>query len=165
MCGIVGMIGTRPVAPLLLDGLRRLEYRGYDSAGIATLVNGNIETRRASGKLDQLASRLDEQPLSGTLGIGHTRWATHGKPTEANAHPHVGGSVVVVHNGIIENYRALRDELNKKGCVFTSETDTETIAHLVSRLFVRRPDATTGNRHGPETPGRRICHRPDVQGT
>ncbi len=132
MCGIVGMIGARPASPLLLDGLRRLEYRGYDSAGIATLVNGKIETRRAEGKLDKLAARLAEQPLPGNVGIGHTRWATHGKPTETNAHPHVTDKVAVVHNGIIENYRELRDELEKKGCVFASETDTETIAHLIS---------------------------------
>lgn len=132
MCGIVGMIGGRAVSSLLLDGLRRLEYRGYDSAGIATLVGGKIETRRAEGKLDRLASRLMEQPLAGNVGIGHTRWATHGKPTEANAHPHVTDKVAVVHNGIIENYRELRNELEKKGCVFSSETDTETIAHLIS---------------------------------
>ena len=132
MCGIVGMIGARAASPLLLDGLRRLEYRGYDSAGIATLVNGKIETRRAEGKLDRLAARLAEQPLAGNVGIGHTRWATHGKPTETNAHPHVTDKVAVVHNGIIENYRDLRNELEKKGCVFSSETDTETIAHLIS---------------------------------
>jgi len=132
MCGIVGMIGVRPASPLLLDELRRLEYRGYDSAGIATLVNGKIETRRAEGKLDQLAQKLATDPLPGTIGIGHTRWATHGKPTEANAHPHKTDLVAVVHNGIIENYRELRDELEKKGCQFASETDTETIAHLIS---------------------------------
>ncbi len=135
MCGIVGMIGARDVAPLLLDGLRRLEYRGYDSAGIATLVAGAIKTRRAEGKLDHLAHRLFEQPLGGHVGIGHTRWATHGNPTEANAHPHVTDRVAVVHNGIIENYRALRNELEAKGCVFASETDTETIAHLLSALL------------------------------
>ncbi|MDE2029027.1 MAG: glutamine--fructose-6-phosphate transaminase (isomerizing) [Alphaproteobacteria bacterium] len=132
MCGIVGMIGSRPVSPLLLDGLRRLEYRGYDSAGIATLVGGKIDMRRATGKLDQLAARLDEQPLPGIVGIGHTRWATHGKPTEANAHPHATGKVAIVHNGIIENYRALRDDLGKKGHKFASETDSETIAHLIT---------------------------------
>ncbi len=132
MCGIVGMVGSRPVAPLLLDGLRRLEYRGYDSAGIATLVDGAIGLRRAQGKLDRLASRLSEEPLAGTVGIGHTRWATHGKPTEANAHPHATDSVAVVHNGIIENHRDLRAELESKGCAFASETDTETISHLLS---------------------------------
>ena len=132
MCGIVGMIGMRPVAPLLLDGLRRLEYRGYDSAGIATLVDGKIDIRRAEGKLDCLAKRLNEKPLGGNVGIGHTRWATHGKPTENNAHPHATDLVAVVHNGIIENYRELRNALEAKGCVFVSETDTETIAHLIS---------------------------------
>ncbi|MDE1900150.1 MAG: glutamine--fructose-6-phosphate transaminase (isomerizing) [Alphaproteobacteria bacterium] len=132
MCGIVGMIGSRPVSPLLLDGLRRLEYRGYDSAGIATLTNGVIDIRRATGKLDQLAQRLVDQPLAGHVGIGHTRWATHGKPTEANAHPHATAKVAVVHNGIIENYRALRTELEAKGHAFASETDSETIAHLIT---------------------------------
>jgi glucosamine--fructose-6-phosphate aminotransferase (isomerizing) len=132
MCGIVGMIGTQAVSPLLLDGLRRLEYRGYDSAGIATLVNGKIDTRRAEGKLDRLTQRLAEQPLPGHVGIGHTRWATHGKPTETNAHPHATDKVAVVHNGIIENYRDLRNDLEKKGHVFVSETDTETIAHLIT---------------------------------
>ncbi|MDD3370537.1 MAG: glutamine--fructose-6-phosphate transaminase (isomerizing) [Alphaproteobacteria bacterium] len=132
MCGIVGMVGKRDVASFLLDGLRRLEYRGYDSAGIATVVGGKIERRRAEGKLDALAGRLKDQPLPGHIGIGHTRWATHGKPTETNAHPHATDLAAVVHNGIIENYRELRDELKAKGCVFTSETDTEVIAHLVS---------------------------------
>jgi glucosamine--fructose-6-phosphate aminotransferase (isomerizing) len=132
MCGIVGIVGERPAAPLLLEGLRRLEYRGYDSAGIATLANGHIDYRRAEGKLDSLASRLQREPLAGTVGIGHTRWATHGKPTEDNAHPHVTDKVAVVHNGIIENYRELREELEKKQHRFRSETDTETVAHLVT---------------------------------
>jgi len=132
MCGIVGILGERTVAPLLLDGLKRLEYRGYDSAGIATLANGHIEYQRAEGKLDKLAERLQQQPLPGTVGIGHTRWATHGKPTEDNAHPHVTDKVAVVHNGIIENYRALREELRQKQHRFKSETDTETIAHLIT---------------------------------
>jgi glucosamine--fructose-6-phosphate aminotransferase (isomerizing) len=135
MCGIVGMIGSREAACFLLDGLRRLEYRGYDSAGIATISNGEIDRRRAEGKLDSLAHRLQVEPLPGKVGIGHTRWATHGKPTEANAHPHATDLVAVVHNGIIENYRVLRNELEKKGCVFQSETDTEVIAHLVSDLL------------------------------
>src|ERR1700744_5139020 len=132
MCGIIGGIGNEPAAPLVLDALRRLEYRGYDSAGIATLVNGRIERRRAQGKLTNLAKLLDEQPMTGTVGIGHTRWATHGMPTEANAHPHATDKVAVVHNGIIENFQELRAELEKKGCVFSSETDTETIAHLIT---------------------------------
>lgn len=132
MCGIVGMIGSRAVAPFLLDGLRRLEYRGYDSAGLASLAGGKIDIRRAEGKLDRLAQRLGEQPLAGHVGIGHTRWATHGKPTEANAHPHFTGKVALVHNGIIENYRDLRMEMEAKGHRFTSETDTETIAFLIT---------------------------------
>src|ERR1700683_2598170 len=114
MCGIVGILAERPVAPLLLDGLRRLEYRGYDSAGIATLTNGHIDNRRAEGKIEKLAAKIALQPLSGTTGIGHTRWATHGKPTEHNAHPHASDKVAVVHNGIIENHRELREELERK---------------------------------------------------
>src|SRR5262252_2730832 len=131
MCGIVGIIGSRPAAPLILDSLRRLEYRGYDSAGIATLVNGHIERRRAEGKLGNLAGVLDRSPLVGTTGIGHTRWATHGAPTESNAHPHGTSRVSVVHNGIIENHAELRAELEEAGQGFTTETDTETVAQLV----------------------------------
>ena len=132
MCGIVGVIGRRPAAPLLLDALRRLEYRGYDSAGIATLVAGRIERRRAPGKLDRLAERLDAEPLSGVTGIGHTRWATHGVPNETNAHPHVSEGVALVHNGIIENFLELRAELLAHGHSFATQTDTEVVAHLVS---------------------------------
>jgi glutamine---fructose-6-phosphate transaminase (isomerizing) len=131
MCGIVGVIGARPAAPLILDSLRRLEYRGYDSAGIATLVNGHIERRRAEGKLGNLAAALDRWPLPGTTGIGHTRWATHGAPTESNAHPHGTSRVSVVHNGIIENHAELRAELEAAGQEFSTETDTETVAQLV----------------------------------
>jgi len=131
MCGIVGVIGSRPAAPLLLDALRRLEYRGYDSAGVATLVNGHIERRRAPGKLANLAISLDERPLPGLTGIGHTRWATHGAPTEGNAHPHGTRRVAVVHNGIIENHAELRAELEREGQEFSTETDTETVAQLV----------------------------------
>lgn len=131
MCGIIGVIGREPAAPLVLDGLRRLEYRGYDSAGIATLVNGHIDRRRAEGKLANLATALGREPLAGTIGIGHTRWATHGAPTEANAHPHGTARVAVVHNGIIENHAELRAELEEKGQVFATETDTETVAQLV----------------------------------
>ncbi len=131
MCGIIGVIGTRPAAPLLIEGLRRLEYRGYDSAGVATLVDGQIERRRAQGKLVNLAASLDRTPLPGTTGIGHTRWATHGAPTESNAHPHGTERVVVVHNGIIENHAELRTELEAAGQVFATETDTETVAQLV----------------------------------
>ena len=137
MCGIVGVIGPRPAAPLLLDALRRLEYRGYDSAGIATLVDGRIDRRRAEGKLGNLAAALDAEPLTGSTGIGHTRWATHGAPTAQNAHPHGTKRVAIVHNGIIENHSALRAELEAAGQVFTSETDTETVAQLVD-LYLQR---------------------------
>jgi glucosamine--fructose-6-phosphate aminotransferase (isomerizing) len=131
MCGIVGVVGREDAAPRLLEGLRRLEYRGYDSAGIATLVNGHIERRRAEGKLVNLAGVLERQPLPGTTGIGHTRWATHGAPTERNAHPHGTARVSVVHNGIIENHAELRAELEAEGVVFETETDTETVAKLL----------------------------------
>ena len=132
MCGIVGIVGKEPVADRLLDGLRRLEYRGYDSAGIATDFEGAIERRRTSGKLVNLARELGEHPLPGDTGIAHTRWATHGGPTTNNAHPHATGEVALVHNGIIENFKSLRDELIARGRVFTSETDTEVVAHLIS---------------------------------
>jgi glucosamine--fructose-6-phosphate aminotransferase (isomerizing) len=132
MCGIIGIIGKREVAPLLLEGLRRLEYRGYDSAGIATLVGEGIERRRAEGRLDNLAQRLEREPLSGKTGIGHTRWATHGRPTENNAHPHATDRVAVVHNGIIENFHQLREELLAKGVRFETDTDTEAVAHLLT---------------------------------
>jgi glucosamine--fructose-6-phosphate aminotransferase (isomerizing) len=131
MCGIVGVVGKAQAAPLLLEALRRLEYRGYDSAGVATLVNGQIDRRRAEGKLANLAATLDRQPLTGTIGIGHTRWATHGAPTERNAHPHSTRQVSVVHNGIIENHAELRAELEAKGAEFETETDTETFVRLV----------------------------------
>jgi glucosamine--fructose-6-phosphate aminotransferase (isomerizing) len=132
MCGIIGILGQAPAAPLLLDALQRLEYRGYDSAGIATLVNGAIERRRAEGKLVNLRELLEREPLAGTVGIGHTRWATHGRPTETNAHPHTDNRVAVVHNGIIENFQALRRELEAAGHAFHTETDTEVVVHLVS---------------------------------
>ena len=132
MCGIVGILGHEPVAGQLVDALKRLEYRGYDSAGVATLESGALTRRRAEGKLRNLESRLREAPLAGTIGIGHTRWATHGKPTESNAHPHATDRIAVVHNGIIENFRELRDELEKTGAKFASETDTEVVAHLVT---------------------------------
>src|SRR3954447_9115874 len=131
MCGIVGVVGKADAAPLLLEALRRLEYRGYDSAGIATLVDGHVERRRAEGKLGNLAAVLERDPLSGTTGIGHTRWATHGAPTERNAHPHSTRRVSVVHNGIIENHAELRAELEAEGQKFTTDTDTETVAQLV----------------------------------
>jgi glucosamine--fructose-6-phosphate aminotransferase (isomerizing) len=128
----VGIVGREPVAGQLVDALKRLEYRGYDSAGVATLEHGALTRRRAEGKLRNLETRLHEAPLSGTIGIGHTRWATHGKPTEINAHPHATDRIAVVHNGIIENFRELRQELEGKGATFASETDTEVIAHLVT---------------------------------
>ena len=132
MCGIIGIIGREPVAPLLIDALKRLEYRGYNSAGVATLEHGVLTRRRAEGKLKNLEQRLAREPLSGTIGIGHTRWATHGRPNETNAHPHATDVVAVVHNGIIENFSELRRELEGKGAKFATETDSEVIAHLVS---------------------------------
>jgi len=137
MCGIVGVIGTGSAAPILLDALRRLEYRGYDSAGIATLVNGQIDRRRAEGKLNNLAAQLQQRALSGSIGIGHTRWATHGAPTESNAHPHGTARVSLVHNGIIENHADLRAELEAAGQIFLTETDTETVAQLVD-LYLKQ---------------------------
>jgi glucosamine--fructose-6-phosphate aminotransferase (isomerizing) len=135
MCGIIGVVGRQDAVPLIMDGLRRLEYRGYDSAGIATLVDGRIDRRRAEGKLRNLDHRLALEPLEGTIGIGHTRWATHGGPTEKNAHPHATDRVAVVHNGIIENYQELKAELMAKQRRFESQTDTEVIAHLVTDLL------------------------------
>ena len=135
MCGIIGINGRAEAAPLLVDGLRRLEYRGYDSAGIATLRDGAIERRRAEGKLSRLEAVLREAPLPGTTGIGHTRWATHGRPNETNAHPHATHRVAVVHNGIIENFAELKDELLARGRRFETETDTEVFAHLITELL------------------------------
>jgi glutamine---fructose-6-phosphate transaminase (isomerizing) len=135
MCGIVGILGRAPVAEQLVDSLKRLEYRGYDSAGVATLEGKKLERRRAEGKLKNLEKRLHDAPLNGHTGIGHTRWATHGKPTENNAHPHATERVAVVHNGIIENFRELREMLEKKGAVFKTQTDTEIVLHLVDNLL------------------------------
>src|SRR5882762_3766604 len=132
MCGIIGILGRQPVAPLMVDALKRLEYRGYDSAGVATLEKGHLARRRAEGKLKNLEQRLGREPLAGTIGIGHTRWATHGRPNENNAHPHATDRVAVVHNGIIENFNELRAELTAGGATFSTETDTEVIAHLVT---------------------------------
>jgi glucosamine--fructose-6-phosphate aminotransferase (isomerizing) len=133
VCGIVGILGREPVAEHLVDALKRLEYRGYDSAGVATLEGAALERRRAQGKLRNLEKKLESEPLRGTIGIGHTRWATHGRPSEANAHPHATERLAVVHNGIIENFRELREELEKSGAKFASETDTEVVAHLVTQ--------------------------------
>ena len=146
MCGIIGILGREDVAPLLLDGLKRLEYRGYDSAGIATLVNGRIDRRRAEGKLVNLAKRLEGSPLPGSTGIGHTRWATHGVPNEVNAHPHATDRVALVHNGIIENFQELRDELEAKGHTFATDTDTEVVAALI-----------TDHLHGGEPPEKAVA--------
>lgn len=137
MCGIVGILGSKPVALDLVDALRRLEYRGYDSAGVATVENGHLDRRRAEGKLRNLEQRLHDSPLAGRAGIGHTRWATHGKPTERNAHPHMSQRVSVVHNGIIENYRDLKAELTNAGYVFETDTDTEAVVHLITREMDR----------------------------
>jgi glucosamine--fructose-6-phosphate aminotransferase (isomerizing) len=137
MCGIVGYIGPKNATPIIMNGLKKLEYRGYDSAGIAVLENGGIEVRRDAGKLERLSQLVQESPLKGNLGIGHTRWATHGEPSTRNAHPHLGmtGDVVVVHNGIVENFSTLRDELESEGSKFKSETDTEVIVHLIERYL------------------------------
>jgi glucosamine--fructose-6-phosphate aminotransferase (isomerizing) len=132
MCGIIGILGKQPAAPLLVEGLKRLAYRGYDSAGVATLVNGHIDRRRAEGKIANLEGLLARSPLPGIVGIGHTRWATHGRPSETNAHPHATDRVAIVHNGIIENFQALRDELIADGATFETETDSEVVAHLLT---------------------------------
>ncbi len=133
MCGIVGILGTQPVAPLIVDALKRLEYRGYDSAGVATINGGVLDRRRAEGKLVNLETEMNASPLAGNIGIGHTRWATHGAPTVRNAHPHSSGDVSIVHNGIIENFAELKAELAAKGVSFDSDTDTEVVAHLISQ--------------------------------
>src|SRR5210317_752853 len=133
MCGIIGHIGQNDCVSLLVEGLKRLEYRGYDSAGIAVVSEGIIEVRRCQGKLTQLEALLEEQPVSGSVGIGHTRWATHGPPSDINAHPHKVGPVAVVHNGIIENYLPLKRQLIEMGCQINSETDTEIVAQLINK--------------------------------
>ncbi|MDO8986702.1 MAG: glutamine--fructose-6-phosphate aminotransferase, partial [Coriobacteriia bacterium] len=137
MCGIVGYVGPRQASDVLLGGLARLEYRGYDSAGVAIVSNGELDVTRRVGKLAALSAAVAETPVFGSTGIGHTRWATHGRPTEANAHPHIDctGRIAVVHNGIIENYMQLREELAQNGHVLRSETDTETVAHLVESYY------------------------------
>src|SRR5215217_7624779 len=137
MCGIVGIVGSSEVAQRLFDGLKRLEYRGYDSAGICTIDGGALVRRRAEGKLENLARELQAETLGGTMGIAHTRWATHGAPTVGNAHPHIVGRVALVHNGIIENFKPLRDELIAEGRTFASETDSEVVGHLVAREVER----------------------------
>src|SRR5438874_1633243 len=151
MCGIVGILGRGPVAEQLVDSLKRLEYRGYDSAGVATLEGDHLERRRAEGKLKNLESRLKAEPLAGHTGIGHTRWATHGRPTENNAHPHATDRVAVVHNGIIENFRELREALEKKGAVFKTETDTEIVLHLVDDLLQKGIKPVDAVKHSAST--------------
>ena len=140
MCGIVGYIGEQDATRIILNGLKRLEYRGYDLAGLAVLEDGHIEIRRDAGKLDKLVSLVKSSPVKGCVGIGHTRWATHGEPSARNAHPHLSanGSFVVVHNGIVENFLELREELTAEGTVFNSDTDTEMIVHLVERYLQHR---------------------------
>src|SRR5436309_15971058 len=138
MCGIVGYVGRSEAAPILLDGLRRLEYRGYDSAGVAIVDGDKVETRKCAGRIAELGKLMAERPPTGTYGISHTRWATHGKPTDQNAHPHFDatGKLALVHNGVIENYQALKDELVRDGDTnFRSETDTEVLAHLIGKLY------------------------------
>ncbi|HEX9884681.1 MAG TPA: glutamine--fructose-6-phosphate aminotransferase, partial [Desulfobaccales bacterium] len=130
MCGIIGYLGPQEAMPIILDGLKRLEYRGYDSAGMAVIHDGGLAIRRSVGKLLELEKVLRQDPLAGQVGIGHTRWATHGRPSETNAHPHMVGSIAVVHNGIIENYLELKEQLLKEGHRFASETDTEIVSHL-----------------------------------
>jgi len=148
MCGIVGYVGPRDATPIILNGLKRLEYRGYDSAGVAVMQNSHIEVRRGAGKLSILEQIIVDRPISGHLGIGHTRWATHGEPNERNAHPHVGmtGDVVVVHNGIIENFLELKNELIAEGAEFKSDTDTETVVHLLERYLAAGDDLETASR-------------------
>ncbi|MEE9591111.1 MAG: glutamine--fructose-6-phosphate transaminase (isomerizing) [Thermodesulfobacteriota bacterium] len=143
MCGIVGYIGNKDACEILLDGLKRLEYRGYDSSGMAVIDGGKIAVRRSTGKLVELRTRLIKEPVTGSIGIGHTRWATHGRPSEENAHPHVEGGVAVVHNGIIENYLSLKETLKKEGVSFKSETDTEVICHLIYRHIRQGMDLET----------------------
>src|SRR3954470_13796774 len=135
MCGIIGIVGTKPVAERLVESLKRLEYRGYDSAGVAAQVGGELQRRRAPGKLRELEAVLAAEPLPAATGIGHTRWATHGAPTVRNAHPHIAGRVAVVHNGIIENFAELKAGLIARGREFSSDTDTEVVAHLIDEAL------------------------------
>ena len=158
MCGIVGYVGKKRVVPVIIEGLRKLEYRGYDSAGIAVAGNGDgLQIRRAEGKLRNLEEVLRTKPLDGTYGIGHTRWATHGRPSEENAHPHrdCTGRIVVVHNGIVENYLSLKKKLAQEGHTFTTETDTEVIAHLVEKYL--HPEAGNGTKISLEEAVRKTC--------
>src|ERR1700745_3074815 len=147
MCGIVGYVGRAQAAPILLDGLRRLEYRGYDSAGLAVVERGHLETRKCAGRIAALSKRVRKQPVSGSFGISHTRWATHGGVNDENAHPHFDatGKLALVHNGVIENYQALKDELIRDGDTkFRSDTDTEVLAHLIGKIYDQSMAAEAG---------------------
>ena len=163
MCGIVGILGRQPAAPLLLDALKRLEYRGYDSAGIATLVDGRIERRRAEGKLANLERALAAEPLAGVTGIGHTRWATHGAPTQDNAHPHEAGGVAVVHNGIVENFQSLRDGADRRGPPLRDPDRHRGRAAAGQPLPGQRPRAGRRRRGGAQAAGRRVRARDAVR--
>jgi glucosamine--fructose-6-phosphate aminotransferase (isomerizing) len=164
MCGIVGYVGRAEAAPILLDGLRRLEYRGYDSAGVAVVNRGHLGTRKCAGRIAALANLMAKEPISGSFGISHTRWATHGKVTDENAHPHfdASGKLALVHNGVIENYQALKEQLIQDGDTnFSSETDTEVLAHLIGKLYdescASTTDAPPKKKHGSSPPfGRRL---------
>src|SRR5688500_6128182 len=151
MCGIIGYVGQRDVVPVLIGGLKKLEYRGYDSAGIAVVNGQGVEVVRAEGKLTNLEEKLKESPVSGSFGMGHTRWATHGKPNENNAHPHrdCSGKVVVIHNGIIENFLPLKQRLKSQGHEFKSETDTEVVAHLIEEYRKDRSEEHTSELQSP----------------
>ena len=138
MCGIIGYLGPQNPVEVIFEGLKKLEYRGYDSAGIALIQNQNFEVRRSQGKLSELGRLLSKNPLVGQIGIGHTRWATHGRPSETNAHPHLAGRIALVHNGIIENYLDLKKQLLNDGCQFSSETDSEIVAHLINKYIKGR---------------------------
>jgi glucosamine--fructose-6-phosphate aminotransferase (isomerizing) len=147
MCGIIGYVGNQDCLPILTAGLKRLEYRGYDSAGVALMADGKLLIRRSSGKLSRLSRRLKGVPAGVTLGIGHTRWATHGRPSEVNAHPHRAGPVAVVHNGIVENYLQLKQQITSQGCTLSSDTDTELIAHLINQRIGQGSDLVAAVRN------------------
>src|ERR1043166_4176436 len=149
MCGIIGFIGKRDAEPLLIEGLRRLEYRGYDSAGMCVIAGNSLDIRKKAGRIQNLADLLAKQPLRGTVGIAHTRWATHGPPSDANAHPHLdaSGRIAVVHNGVIENYQQIKTRLQQKGHKFLSQTDTEVLAHLIGVKYDElQKQSAIGNR-------------------
>ena len=165
MCGIVGYVGEKSAVGIIVDGLKKLEYRGYDSAGVAILQDGTLQVRRAAGRMTNLEAVLRDKPVAGTLGIGHTRWATHGRPSEENAHPHTdcSGSLVVVHNGILENYLTLKERLQAEGHVFTSETDTEVLAHLIEHHLAATGDLERAVRKRPRRGARRLRRRRGVR--